>query len=127
MQFGLRISILLLICNYHIIKALVVTKFNKAFITSQSRIIKKTSLQGVGSGIDLAITPSTVDLSTIGNEIEVLPPMDGIKKIVMKFGGSSLANAERVTYVAKLIKKHVDQGITYKFIKNSIFSFLYIT
>lgn len=28
----------------------------------------------------------------------------------MKFGGSSLATAERVTYVAKLIKKHVEQG-----------------
>lgn len=28
----------------------------------------------------------------------------------MKFGGSSLANAERVTYVARLIQKHVEQG-----------------
>ena len=28
----------------------------------------------------------------------------------MKFGGSSLATPERVVYVAKLIKEHVDKG-----------------
>jgi hypothetical protein len=44
---------------------------------------------------------SLSDLSKVGEDIEISPPEDGIKKIVMKFGGSSLANAERITYVAK--------------------------
>jgi aspartate kinase len=47
----------------------------------------------------------------VGEEIEVLPPEGGKPlRTVMKFGGSSLANAERVTYVAKLIRKHVELG-----------------
>ena len=51
-----------------------------------------------------------VDLETYGDDIVVLPPENGVTKIVMKFGGSSLASAERITYVSKLIKKHVDKG-----------------
>lgn len=69
-----------------------------------------TRLQGADTGVDLGVSSTAIDLSSIGSEIEVPPPANGIVKIVMKFGGSSLANAERVTYVAKLIKKHVDQG-----------------
>ena len=57
----------------------------------------------------LSMSTSAVDLSQVGNEIVILPS-NGIVRTVMKFGGSSLATAERVTYVAKLIKKHVDQG-----------------
>jgi Amino acid kinase family len=53
---------------------------------------------------------SSVDLSTVGSDISIKPSADGIKKIVMKFGGSSLATAERITYVARLIKKHVEAG-----------------
>ena len=40
-------------------------------------------------------------LDAIGEDISILPPDAGIVKIVMKFGGSSLANAERITYVSK--------------------------
>eukprot|EP01039_Chlorochromonas_danica_P006131 gene6131-6751_t len=50
------------------------------------------------------------DLDRVGEDIQILPPENGVTKIVMKFGGSSLASAERITYVAKLIKKHVEQG-----------------
>ena len=41
----------------------------------------------------------------IGDDIIINPPEGGIVKIVMKFGGSSLATADRITYVSKLIKK----------------------
>eukprot|EP01038_Epipyxis_sp_PR26KG_P014641 gene14641-19668_t len=53
---------------------------------------------------------SSVDLEQVGEDIELLPPEPGIVKIVMKFGGSSLATAERITYVSKLIRKHVQLG-----------------
>eukprot|EP00607_Mallomonas_marina_P010183 CAMPEP_0182421348 /NCGR_PEP_ID=MMETSP1167-20130531/6699_1 /TAXON_ID=2988 /ORGANISM="Mallomonas Sp, Strain CCMP3275" /LENGTH=493 /DNA_ID=CAMNT_0024598393 /DNA_START=119 /DNA_END=1600 /DNA_ORIENTATION=+ len=43
-------------------------------------------------------------------EINVTPSDGKVVKIAMKFGGSSLNNAERITYVARLIKKHVDCG-----------------
>ena len=48
-------------------------------------------------------------LYSIGDEIVIEPAKD-VKRIIMKFGGSSLATAERIVYVSKLIKKHVDQG-----------------
>ena len=35
------------------------------------------------------------------DDIEIKNPETGVVKIVMKFGGSSLATAERITYVAK--------------------------
>jgi aspartate kinase len=57
-----------------------------------------------------ATTAPAVNLSEVGNDIVILPSETGIVKIVMKFGGSSLATPERVTYVARLIKKHVEQG-----------------
>ena len=57
----------------------------------------------------LSMQASTVDLSQIGADIEI-PRADKVVKIIMKFGGSSLANAERVTYVARLIQKHVESG-----------------
>ena len=60
--------------------------------------------------LSLKMTSTAVNLSEVGNDIVILPSESGIVKIVMKFGGSSLATPERVTYVAKLIKKHVDQG-----------------
>jgi hypothetical protein len=44
---------------------------------------------------------STVDLDKVGDDIQVLAPVDGVTRIVMKFGGSSLASAERITYVSK--------------------------
>ena len=50
-------------------------------------------------------------LEVVGNDIEILSPALGKgMKIVMKFGGSSLANAERIMYVCKLIMKHVELG-----------------
>ncbi len=50
-------------------------------------------------------------LTTVGDNIEVsCSDNTGVKNIVMKFGGSSLATPERVVYVAKLIKEHVDKG-----------------
>lgn len=58
----------------------------------------------------LSATESVRELDKIGDDIVVPPLENGIKKIVMKFGGSSLATAERITYVAKLIQKHVEQG-----------------
>jgi hypothetical protein len=58
----------------------------------------------------LRMTATAVNLSEVGNDIVILPSETGIVKIVMKFGGSSLATPERVTYVARLIKKHVEQG-----------------
>ena len=69
-----------------------------------------TVLYGADPGIDLTPSEADVDLDIIGQDIQVLPPQDGNTKIVMKFGGSSVSNAERVTYVAKLIKKHCDAG-----------------
>ena len=57
----------------------------------------------------LAMQAPAIDLSQVGVDIEI-PRADKITKIVMKFGGSSLANAERVTYVARLIQKHVESG-----------------
>lgn len=56
------------------------------------------------------ISVGNVDLETYGDDIVVLAPENGVTKIVMKFGGSSLASAERITYVSKLIKKHVEKG-----------------
>lgn len=41
------------------------------------------------------------DLDRVGEDIQILPPENGVTRIVMKFGGSSLASAERITYVAK--------------------------
>ena len=57
-----------------------------------------------------ALDSSVVNLETVGDDIEILAPENGISKIVMKFGGSSLASAERITYVSKLILKHVEKG-----------------
>ena len=51
------------------------------------------------------------ELITVGDDIEILPPAMGKgMKTVMKFGGSSLANAERIMYVSKLIMKHFELG-----------------
>jgi hypothetical protein len=52
---------------------------------------------------------SPIDLNSIGADISI-PKADKIVKIIMKFGGSSLANAERVTYVGRLIQRHVESG-----------------
>jgi aspartate kinase len=49
-------------------------------------------------------------LDAVGEDISILPPSSGVTKIVMKFGGSSLATPERIVYVSKLIKKHVELG-----------------
>ena len=38
------------------------------------------------------------------------PPKQKTTRVIMKFGGSSLANAERVDYVAKLIKSQIEKG-----------------
>jgi len=54
------------------------------------------------------VSPNVLD--KVGDEIIIAPPVNGITRIVMKFGGSSLATPERITYVSKLIKKHVEQG-----------------
>jgi hypothetical protein len=59
--------------------------------------------------LDMTTTSSSLDLSTIGSDI-VIAPASEVSRIIMKFGGSSLANAERVTYVARLIQKHVESG-----------------
>ena len=37
------------------------------------------------------------------DDIEIKDPEEGVVKIVMKFGGSSLATAARITYVSKLV------------------------
>lgn len=51
------------------------------------------------------------ELQTLGDDIEILPPSAGKgMRTVMKFGGSSLANAERIMYVSKLIRKHCELG-----------------
>lgn len=66
---------------------------------------------GIGEPLNVVQSTGPVDLDRVGEDIVILPPEGGKPlKIVMKFGGSSLANAERVTYVARLIKKHVEQG-----------------
>ncbi len=69
-----------------------------------------TAVYGADKGIDLVPSEANIDLDEIGRDIEVLPPQNDMTKVVMKFGGSSVANAERITYVAKLIKKHYDAG-----------------
>lgn len=50
------------------------------------------------------------ELEAVGDEISILPSETGVSRVVMKFGGSSLATAERIVYVTKLIKRHVEQG-----------------
>ena len=51
------------------------------------------------------------ELSVVGDDIEIMPPSLGKgMKTVMKFGGSSLANSERIMYVSKLIMKHFELG-----------------
>ena len=50
-------------------------------------------------------------LINIGDDIEISPPSMGKgMKTIMKFGGSSLANSERIMYVSKLIMKHFELG-----------------
>jgi len=61
------------------------------------------------------IVNTNLDISSqlleVGNDLEISTSNEmGVEKIVMKFGGSSLATPERIVYVAKLIKKHVDNG-----------------
>lgn len=46
-------------------------------------------------------TLSAAELVTYGDDIAITQPDADVKKIVMKFGGSSLANPERITYVSK--------------------------
>ena len=50
------------------------------------------------------------DSNDIENNIKILPIDKIPKKIVMKFGGSSISNSNRMLYVAKLIKKYIDYG-----------------
>ena len=65
----------------------------------------------VSSAKSTALKQSTGTVDPlIGEDIVINAPVDNVRKIVMKFGGSSLATADRVTYVAKLIKKHIEQG-----------------
>jgi hypothetical protein len=45
------------------------------------------------------VSPNVLD--KVGDEIIIAPPVNGITRIVMKFGGSSLATPERITYVSK--------------------------
>lgn len=52
-------------------------------------------------GLSMVSTVSGEDLKSIGEDIIVNPPSNGVTKIVMKFGGSSLASAERITYVCR--------------------------
>ena len=58
----------------------------------------------------MSTTAPAVELMKIGDEIVIPKPENGVTRIIMKFGGSSLATAERVVYVTKLIKKHYEQG-----------------
>ena len=58
----------------------------------------------------MSTTAPPVELMKIGDEIVIPKPENGVTRIIMKFGGSSLATAERVVYVTKLIKKHYEQG-----------------
>lgn len=73
-------------------------KFHRAIIGSTNANFEKPSIT---IRIDSALSIATVDLSSIGEEIVISPSENGVKKIVMKFGGSSLATADRVVYVAK--------------------------
>ena len=45
------------------------------------------------------ISPNVLD--KVGDEIVIAPPVNGVTRVVMKFGGSSLATPERITYVSK--------------------------
>lgn len=50
-------------------------------------------------------------LMDTSEELPILPPSEGEgMRIVMKFGGSSLRDAQRLTYVARLISKHYELG-----------------
>jgi len=86
--------------------------FRAGFIKGMGRGANLVNLRmGVDGPALHPVSVGPVDLALVGEDITVLPPEGGKPlKIIMKFGGSSLANAERVTYVTKLIKKHVDQG-----------------
>lgn len=45
---------------------------------------------------ELRMSTAAIDLENIGEDIQVAPPSNGVVKIVMKFGGSSLASAGNV-------------------------------
>lgn len=66
-----------------------------SFMPSPSKLVREKSTES-----KIFLSPPSVDISTVGDDIEVIP-MEGVTKIVMKFGGSSLATPERVTYVSK--------------------------
>ena len=64
-----------------------------------------------------SIIPASMVLHSTSLQIEteeslpILPPSQGEgMRIVMKFGGSSLRDAQRLTYVARLISKHYELG-----------------
>lgn len=54
-----------------------------------------------GGRVVLRMSTLNAELVTYGDDIAITPPDADVKKIVMKFGGSSLANPERITYVSK--------------------------
>ena len=63
------------------------------------------------TGLYMSMDGVSDELQALGNDIEILPPSAGKgMRTVMKFGGSSLANAERIMYVSKLIRKHCELG-----------------
>jgi hypothetical protein len=62
----------------------------RIFLNNQ---IKHSIRSSVSSNLKMATTTSLVDLSTVGNDIVVKPSTNGVVKIVMKFGGSSLESA----------------------------------
>jgi hypothetical protein len=68
-----------------------------------NRLLFKSHINTIkmDSNDQISLKMSLVDLEKVGEDIEILPPQLGVTKIVMKFGGSSLANAERITYVTK--------------------------
>ena len=91
--------------------ALAFAKARTSFVGARRAAARPLLHMGIGEPLNAPVSVGPVDLAVVGEDIEVLP-LEGGKamRVVMKFGGSSLANAERVTYVAKLIKKHVEQG-----------------
>lgn len=72
---------------------------HKVAINKQSNVFSTAKVPTYFKSLELAATAN--ELENFGDDIQILPPSNGAVKIVMKFGGSSLATPERVTYVSK--------------------------
>ena len=54
---------------------------------------------------------------------QLKPKRDPIMKIVMKFGGTSVGNGEKIRHVAQILKKYHEEGNQIVVVTSNIFTF----